>query len=138
MDFFVKSGHPEKQRVGCVVVGIFERRKPSAPAQKLDTASHGAIASVMRRGDMDGKVGQTLLLHRLQNMFCERVLLVGCGRERDFDDTAFRKACAAAARGLADIGARDATSYLTELNVRGRSHHWKVKQALLATQSEFY
>lgn len=138
MDFFVKSGHPEKQRVGCVVVGIFERRKLSAPARALDTASHGAIASIMRRGDMDGKPGQTLLLHKLPNMFCDRVLLVGCGRERDFDDAAFRKACVTAARGVRDIGARDVTSYLTELNVRGRSHHWKVKQALLAVHSEFY
>jgi len=138
MEFFVKSGHPEKQRVGCVVVGIFERRKLPDPARRLDAASEGAISAVMRRGDMDGKAEQTLLLHNLPNTVCDRVLLVGCGRERDFDETAFRKVCVAAAKALGNLGAKDAVNYLTELPVRGRDHAWKIKQAVLIAQDQFY
>ena len=100
MEYFVKSGHPEKQRVGCVVVGIFERRKTSNAAGTLDHVSAGAIGSVMRRGDMDGKLGQTLMLHNLPNMFADRVLLVGMGKERDLDDAGFRKACEVAAKSV--------------------------------------
>ncbi|MGH8562509.1 MAG: M17 family peptidase N-terminal domain-containing protein, partial [Nevskiales bacterium] len=92
MDYFVKSGHAEKQRTACVIVGVFSRRKPSSAAQALDQGSGGGISSVMRRGDMDGEPGQTLLLHGLPGLFADRVLLVGCGRERDFDEAAFRKA----------------------------------------------
>ncbi len=77
MEYLVKSGSPEKQRVGCVIVGIFDRRKPSTQAEALDVASGGLIASVMRRGDMDGKLGQTTLLHGLDDLFCDRILLVG-------------------------------------------------------------
>src|SRR5699024_4343938 len=108
MEYLVKSGSPEKQRVGCVVVGIFERRKPTVQAEALDKASRGLIASVMRRGDMDGKLGQTTLLHGLGNMFCDRILLVGCGRERDFNAGAYRKACKAAADVLDTMGGVDA------------------------------
>lgn len=138
MEFFVKSGHPEKQRVGCVVVGVFDRRKLSEPARALDTVSQGAISAVVRRGDMDGKTEQTILLHGLPNVFSERVLLVGCGRERDFDERAFRKVCTATAKRLRELGAKDAVSYLTELSVRGRDHAWKIKQAVLITQNQFY
>jgi len=138
MEFFVKSGHPEKQRVGCVVVGIFERRKLSEPARALDDATQGAISAVMRRGDMDGKAEQTLLLHGLPHMFSDRVLLVGCGRERDFTEAAFRKVCAVSAKTLRDLGAKDAVSYLAELHVRGREHAWKIKQAVLVSQDQFY
>jgi len=139
MEFLVKSGSPEKQRVGCVVVGIFNRRKPSPQAELLDEASGGAIGSVMRRGDMDGRLGQTTMLHALDDMFCDRILLVGCGKERDFDEHNYRKACRAAARRLDAVGGVDAAHYLTELNVKGRDdYRWQVKQALLVTQDVFY
>ncbi|MDE2149937.1 MAG: leucyl aminopeptidase [Gammaproteobacteria bacterium] len=138
MRYFVKSGNPEKQRVGCVVVGVFERRNLTEAAARLDQAGAGGIAGIMRRGDMDGKLGTTLLLHHLSGTFCDRVLLVGLGRERDFDEQAYRKAHSAAAKGLLGTGTIDAVSYLTRLTVRGRDHAWNVRQAVLATDDEAY
>ena len=138
MEYFVKSGNPEKQRVGCVIVGIFDRRKPTDAAAVLDRVSGGAIATALRRGDMDGKVGQSLILHGLTGMFCDRVLLVGLGRERDFDEAAFRKASAAAARQVRTTGAVDAVSYLTHLPIRNRDFHWNVQQAAMATHAAYY
>lgn len=139
MEYLVKSGSPEKQRVGCVIVGIFDRRKPSTQAEALDKASDGLIGSVMRRGDMDGKLGQTTVLHGLEDMFCDRILLVGCGKERDFNTAAFIKACNAAAKAMDNTGGVDAACYLTEMNVRGRDDYgWQVKQALLAFEDVFY
>ncbi len=138
MEFFVKSGNPEKQRVGCVIVGVFERRSPSTAAQSVDDHTDGLVSSVMRRGDMDGRLGQTLLLQRPNGIFADRVLLVGCGRERQFDDAAFLYANAAAARVLDEIGAIEAITYLTELRVKGRETPWKVKQALVSSRDIFY
>jgi leucyl aminopeptidase len=138
MDYFVKSGNPEKQRAGCVVVGVFDRRKPSAPAATLDRAAAGALGRALRRGDLDGKAGQTLVLHGVPKVYCDRVLLVGLGRERDFDEAAYRKACAAAARAVRETGAVDAVSYLTHLPVKGRDVAWNVRQAALGAQDEFY
>ena len=80
MDYLVKSGNPEKQRTGCVIVGVFDRRKPSVPAATLDRAAGGALGRALRRGDLDGKSGQTLALHALPKLHCDRVLLVGTAR----------------------------------------------------------
>ncbi|HEX4894864.1 MAG TPA: leucyl aminopeptidase [Solimonas sp.] len=138
MEYFVKSGNPEKQRVACVVVGIFDRRSPSEAAETIDKVSDGAIGSVMRRGDMDGKAGTTLVLHNVPGTFADRVLLVGLGKERSFDEAAFRKAIAAAARALRATGAIDAVSYLTHLPVKGRDLHWNVAQAATITEDAWY
>lgn len=138
MEYFVKSGNPEKQRVACVIVGIFDRRNPTEAAATIDQTSDGAIGSIMRRGDMDGKLGQTLMLHNLSGVFCDRVLLVGLGRERDFDEAAFRRAHAATARALRATGAIDAVDYLTHLQLKGRDFHWNVQQATLAIEAENY
>lgn len=140
MEYMVKSGSPNKQRVGCVVVGIFDRRKPSPQAQMLDAAGDGLIGSLMRRGDMDGKLGQTAVLHGLDDvMLCDRILLIGCGRQQDFDETAYRKVCGIAATELDKLGGVDAANYLTELNVKATDDvAWQVKTAALASEEVFY
>jgi leucyl aminopeptidase len=138
MHSLVKSGHPAKQRAGCVIVGVFDRRTLSEPAAALDQASGNALGSALRRGDLDGKPGQTLVLHHVPKLVADRVLLVGLGRERDFDAAAFRKACAAAARAVRATGAIDAVSYLTHLPVKGRALADAVRDAALATADEFY
>jgi leucyl aminopeptidase len=77
MEFGVKSGSPEKQRSACIVVGVFEPRRLSAVAEQLDRVSDGYLSSLLRRGDLEGKTGQMLLLHQVPGVLSERVLLVG-------------------------------------------------------------
>jgi leucyl aminopeptidase len=138
MEFNVKSGNPEKQRSACVVVGVFEPRRLSAAAEQLDEASDGFISALIRRGDMEGKPGQTLMLYHVPNALCDRVLLVGCGKERDFNLRQYRKIIAAATRALNEGGAMEATFYLTELPIKGRDSRWKVTQAVLAAEDALY
>ncbi len=83
MEFSVKNGSVEKQRTACLVVGVFEPRRLSASAEQLDNISAGYISALLRRGDIEGKVGQTLLLHHVPNIPADRILLVGCGKERE-------------------------------------------------------
>ena len=79
MEFHVKSGSPEKQRSACIVIGVYEPRRLSAMGEQLDKASNGYLSNLLRRGDLEGKLGQVLLLHHVPNMNSDRVLLVGCG-----------------------------------------------------------
>jgi leucyl aminopeptidase len=138
MEFSVKSGTPEKQRSGCIVVGVYEARKLSAVTHQIDEVSGGAIGAIVRRGDLDGKPGQTLLLHNIPNLPSERVLLVGCGKEKEFTDSRYREATAKAVTALRDTGATEITSYLTELDVKGRDIFWKVRQAVEVSESTLY
>ena len=91
MEFSVKSGSPEKQRSACIVVGVFEPRRLSAIAEQLDEISEGYISNLLRRGDIEGKPGQMLLLHHVPNIISERILLVGCGKERELDERQYRQ-----------------------------------------------
>ena len=80
MEFTIKSGSPEKQRSACVVVGVFDNRKLSLSAELIDRASNGYISEIIRRGDMEGKLGATLLLHNVRGTLADRVLLLDGGR----------------------------------------------------------
>ncbi len=130
MDFIVKSGHPEKQRSACVIVAVSKTRRLSAAAERLDEASNGYLSNILRRGDIEGDVGQTLLLHNIENTLCDRVLLVGCGRERDLDERQYKKILTHATKAVQSSGATEAICYLPELAIKGRDSYWKIRYAV--------
>lgn len=138
MEFTVKSGSPEKQRSGCLVLGVYEARRLTSAAEQFDRASSGWLSTILRRGDLDGKLDQTLLLFAVPHALCERVLLVGCGKERELDEGRYRRVLAKAATVLNDSGSTEAVSYLTDLHVKGREVAWKVRQAVEATEQALY
>ncbi|MDG1733236.1 MAG: leucyl aminopeptidase [Thalassotalea sp.] len=138
MEFSVKSGSPEKQRSACIVVGVYEPRRLSAVAEQLDEISGGYISNLLRRGDLEGKSGQMLLLHQVPNILSERVLLVGCGKERELDERQYRQIISKTINTLNETGSMEAVCFLSELHVKGRDTYWKVRQAVEATQDCLY
>ncbi len=138
MEFSIKNGNPEKQRNACVIVGVFEHRKLSDAAAAIDRAAEGYLSTILRRGDMDGKLGSTLLVHNVPGTLCERVLLVGCGKEREFNERAYRQAVHASVAALDGTGASDAASFIAELSVRRRDLGWRVEQMIEVTSDVVY
>ncbi len=138
MEFSIRSGSPEKQRSACVVVGVFEPRKLSVPAEVIDNAGRGYLGDLVRRGDMEGKLGSTLLLHNVPGTLADRVLLVGLGKEKEFREKEFRTAVATAVKTLNETGGFDGTLYLTELMVKKRDVVWRVRQAAMVALEALY
>src|SRR5512140_1016169 len=138
MEFTIKSGSPEKQRSACVVVGVFDNRKLSLSAELIDRASNGYISEIIRRGDMEGKLGSTLLLHNVRGTLADRVLLVGLGKERDFRDKEFRAAIKAAVKLLNETGSYEAVIYLTEEKVKRREVAWRVEHGVVVAMEAVY
>ena len=138
MEFSIKTGNPEKQRGACVVVGVFEPRKLTAPAGLLDNAANHYLSEIVRRGDMDGKAGSTVLLHDVPSTLCGRVLLVGLGKEKDFREKEYGAAIRSAVKALSETGATDGTLFLTEIPVKKRSLAWRVRQATIIAQETLY
>ena len=138
MEFSIKSGSPEKQRSACVVIGVFETRKLTLAGEMIDRVSNGYLSDILRRGDMEGKSDSTLLLHNVPNTLCDRVLLVGLGKERDFRENEYRKAIKIAIKTLNETGSLEAVIYLTELGVKKRDITWHIEQATMVAMEAVY
>ena len=138
MEFSIKSGAPEKQRSACVVVGVFESRKLTLPAELLDNASGHYLTEIIRRGDINGKSGSTLLLHDVPATLCDRVLLVGLGKEKEFREKDFCAAIRNAVKAVNETGAADASLFLTEIAVRKRGIAWRIRQAVIIARETVY
>jgi len=138
MEFTIKSGNIAKQRSACIVVGVHELRHLSPAARQLDTLSRGYLTTVLKRNDFRGTAGQTLLLHQVPRTVSERILLVGCGREKDLNDTTYQKIIARIAIVLNEAGIKEAVSCLAELDVKGRNLHWKLRQSVEVIHDVLY
>ncbi|MDH5435186.1 MAG: leucyl aminopeptidase [Gammaproteobacteria bacterium] len=138
MEFIIKSGNPEKQRSACVVVGIHEPRKLSADAEQLDKATRKFITNILRKGDIEGKIGQTLMLHNVPKTLCERLLLVGCGKESELTDTKYRQILKSAIKTLNETGATEATSFLHNINFKDRDLAWKLRETVTCAHDTVY
>jgi len=137
VEFSIKSGAPQTGANGCVVVGVYETRRLSAAASALDRVSKGYLSKVVLRGDMQGRLGKTLLLHDAPGV-TGRILLVGLGRESEFREKQYREAVAAAVGALQGTGAEEASLHLTELAVGRHDAQWKVAQAVTVAGGSGY
>jgi len=138
MEYTVKSGNPEKQRIGCVVIPVYASRKLSPSARIIDKTSNGYISNLVRRGEIEGDLGNTLLLHNVENTLCDRVLLVGCGKEKNVDVNTFYKINNTMVKTLQASGATEIASYLTEVSVKRKDINWKIQHSIAAIDETLY
>ena len=138
MEFHIKSRSPEKQRSACLVAGVHESRKLTPAAQAIDDASENYLSNLLRKGDMDGKIGQSLLLHNVPGIPAERLLLIGCGKAADLDDRQYRKIMVNSIKQVKQTGALEAVSFLPDLDVKDRDYRWKIQYAIQFIDHELY
>ncbi|ROH85857.1 leucyl aminopeptidase [Pseudomethylobacillus aquaticus] len=138
MEFSIKSGNPQKQRSECLILGVYEARKLTASAKLVDEASDGYLTTLLKRGDIEGKLASTLLLQQVPGIAAERVLLVGLGKERDLTEAGYRKAVQASIKALASTPARNVYSCLAEVAIKKQDLDWKVAQLVEAAQDSSY
>lgn len=138
MEFSIKNGNPGKQRSACVVVGVFETRVLTEAAKTLDKNANGYISDILNNGDMEGKAGSTLLLHKVPNTVCKRVLLVGLGEKSKLHDREYRNAVQAAFNALHETGALDAVLFLIEDPVIKREISWKISHTVIMAMKSVY
>ncbi len=138
VEFSIKNTQPEKQRAACIVVGVYESRQLSASGLQLDSLSQGYLSKILAMGDMDGRVGSTLMLPHIPDIHNDRVLLVGLGKAKEFDRKAFLTSINAALAAINQTGSPNAALYLLEETVANGELGWKIEQTVLAAQAQRY
>ena len=114
MDFKIKSGELAKAKTPCLILGVYDKRKPTAALEAVDTATGGALGDLLATGDITGGKGDCLVAYKLPGIAAERVLLLGLGKRKELDRTALEKAFAAALSRLAEIRITEALLALPE------------------------
>ncbi|TCT97331.1 leucyl aminopeptidase [Pseudomonas sp. LP_4_YM] len=120
MELVVKSVAAASLKTATLVITVGEKRALGTVAQAVDLASEGAISAALKRGDLVGKPGQTLLLHAVAGLKAERVLLVGSGKDEALGDRTWRKLVASVAGVLKGLNGADAVLALDDIALSNR------------------
>ena len=137
MEFNVKHGALATIKTGCLVVGISETKTLTGPAAELDTASGGQLSAAIKRGDISGKSGQSLMLFALPGITAQRVLLVGTGKD-ELNDRSYRKLVTQVTGMLKNGGATDALLTLADLPVKNRDSYARTRLLVESVRDSLY
>ena len=107
MDIRVVIGDVTKFRGDALVVNLYEAVKaPGGATAAVDAALGGAIRKLVQMGEVTGKWGEQTLVHALEKLPVDRILVMGLGKREDFTLDRARIVSAEALKHLRKIGAR--------------------------------
>ena len=138
MQISIKDNSPEQLRTPCLVAGVYASGKLTPAAHALDKASRGYLSKLIKDGGFEGRSGQQLLLFQIPGLNAGQLLLVGLGKENDFNKQAYRKAMCQAVRALNDNGVKEAASALPLLAVHETDTYQRVRLAVEAAGEANY
>jgi leucyl aminopeptidase len=137
MDFSTRTAAAEAVKADCIVVGLYAEGDLTAQARSLDAAAKGALRAAVKSGDATGKRGATLMLRGLPGVASPRVLMVGLGKRKEFNDKAMLEAVAAAVRA-AGAAVKELAFAATDWLPPGRDSAWLARQLVLASREAVF
>lgn len=105
MEITVKVGDIVKEKSKAIVVNLFEGvTNPGGSTGAVDKSLNGAISLLIKDREIKGKLNEVTLIHTLGNIDSDRVIVVGLGKQSEFDTESIRKVSATVSRYLQGIG----------------------------------
>lgn len=138
MQYLLKTGDPCKFRTPCLVLGIFANRKLSETAVLVNSSSSDFLRQVLKKGDMGGKSGQSMMLYDVPGVQSSRLLLIGLGAKNNYDRSAYCKATAAAASVLNSNNVAEATFCLPLVKHPKPSLPQTLKDTVISIEQTLY
>ncbi len=122
IDIEVLQGNIVEVETDALVVNLFKGVKvPGGATGAVDRALNGAIREVIDAGDLEGKLGETVVLYPRGAIPARRVIVVGLGESSKFDLEAVSKAAAAVAQKARSLGARTMATIVHGAGIGGLS-----------------
>lgn len=138
MNYLIETNSLETLQTDCIVVGVYNNQQISNAAQTIDNVINGLISTVVKRGDILGKIGDTLLLNVIQNSNIERVLLVGLGEQKPLTTKNYRKILAATIGAIKKLRFSSVTVTLTDCEIEKDNLVWKTRQMVEVFEDALY
>ncbi len=102
------QGSIQSAEADTLIVNLFEGiTSPAGATGAIDTALKGAISEMIANGDLKGKGGEVAVLYPRGAIPAKRVLVVGLGKQNEFNLEAARQAAAAAITRARDLNAKE-------------------------------
>jgi leucyl aminopeptidase len=114
-----------------VIVNLFEEvRRPAGATGSVDNMLDGMITDLIKKGELSGRLGETLIIHTFKKIKADRVMVIGLGKRQDFDIERIRKAAGFAFKSARQAHAKKIASIVHGAGIGGIDPE-KAAQALI-------
>ncbi len=138
MKFSLSNEAPQDIATACLVIGVVEDAPLIGAAKQIDDSSGALISRMIESGDIDASRGYTTMLHAVDGVAAERVLVVGFGTREKLDLSRYEKTCMDAGKFLRDHPVLTAHFCVGEIELDGVDDDWCLRQAALAVHRSNY
>lgn len=138
MNYSIETTSFETLETDCIVVGVYNNQQLSDAAQMLDNITNSLISTVVKRGDILGKLNDTLLLNVIPNSKIARVLLVGLGEQKPLTAKNYRKTLAATIGTIKKLRLNSVVIALTDCELEKEDLVWKTRQIVEVFEDALY
>ena len=119
MEIAVKAGQIQQEEAALIVVNLFQGVKtPGGATGAVDKALDGLITELIASGDFTGKLNELAVLYTQGAIPAKRVMVVGLGKEEEFDLDKVRDAAGTVAKRVRQLGVN---SYSTIVHGGGQA-----------------
>lgn len=134
MKISVEKGKLADVKGEAIILALFEGKKLAGEALQIDAKLKGLIGELIGSRDFEAKPSQTSVIHTRGSLPARRIVLVGLGKESEFNLEKLRTASAKAMQHLRSLNVKEATVSLDSISfpkTKDKVAHAVVEGALL-------
>jgi len=120
-----------------LAVGVFSDKKLSKAAEVIDQASNGAIQEVLK-SEFKARPNTSITLRNLEGVQAKRVILIGLGKEADYDSATHAAAEQAFANYCVQASLNEAVSALASIDCPNTTISSRAQAAAMAAGQTSY
>ncbi len=107
MELKVQTGDITTWKGDGIVVNLFEgAMSPDGGAGAVDKKLRGVLTQMIKKGEINGKLGSATVVHTFDRLPADRVCVVGLGKQGEFTLDRARQAAANGVKALRNAGAK--------------------------------
>lgn len=128
MHYSIETAPIETLVCDCIIIGVYQNQQLHAPAFSVELQK--VITKVLSRGDISGKLAETLMINVIPESGVERVLLVGLGEQKSLSRKNFRKILLSTAGAVKKPYVKSIALGICDVAVDDCDIQWTIRQAV--------
>ncbi|MHB1544300.1 MAG: leucyl aminopeptidase [Gammaproteobacteria bacterium] len=138
LQFTTIRQNPEAILADTLVLGVYEGRNFTEPAQHVDRLVHRRLSAFLADRAFEGRSGQMMSLLGLPGIKAQEILVIGLGARDKWNRAQFRKVQNAVMEHLSRTGSRTVINTLTAITERDILTGWSIRQTVEASYQAIY
>ena len=118
MNFTIKTAALQNISTSCMVLGVYQNKTLPEITAEIDKLTRKKLSKIIDAGDINGALGQSLLIHDIDGIRAKRILLIGLGKKSDLNLKNYVQAVNGTAQALKKHAITDALDTLVNLPTR--------------------